>query len=180
MFKHYRFVLLLALVFVIGCSVANAGPSVSLLSFDSSTFTYIYRVIQGPAATSTLTDFNIDAYTKATDPYTMVSPQDNTHFGTSRTTWNNPVTHEAGIEYQFFGGFVKPGTVLTTPWVGDFTLIVPNTHPVPGRAITYGTDHILIAHDVSVPGPVPEPSSCIALGAMLAGMCPAILRLRRR
>ena len=181
MLKYYRTVLLLMAVCLIGCASAYASdPSVTLLSFDPSTFTYVYRVVQGLTAADTLTDFKVDAFTQASDPYTMTAPADGSHFHTARTTWSDPVTGGSGIEYQWYGGFVKPGRALTVPWVGDFTLQIQNTMPVPGFAYTYGGQHVVLRHAVNVPGPVPEPSSILALGAMLAGICPAVLRYRKR
>ncbi len=185
MFKSYRFVLALVAVCLLGCSAAYAqNPTVQLLSFDPATSTYVYQVTQGLDAVDSLTEFTVLALTSASDPYTMTSPSTGGFIGgwmTGRTSWINPDTGRSGIAYQWYNGYVKKGSGLAEPWVGEFAITIPGTQPVPGLVNTMGGSQVIVSHAVSVPGPiVPEPGSIVALGGMLLGMGPLALRYRRR
>lgn len=180
MLKYHRSLLLLVAIGLFGCSAAYAGipATASLFSFDPSTSTYVYEVIQGVDATDTLSDFGVQAYTGVDDVYAMSSPSTGGSWQTYVTYWD-PINEL--VEYQWNNGFVKPGRFLGgVPWVGYFTVQVPGTQPVPGRVWVMGAQQEITFYSVNVPGFVPEPSGIIALGTMLLGIGPVALRFRKR
>lgn len=179
MSKRYWLVLMLVIVCLAGSSAAYAAipATASLYSFDPGTCTYVYEVIQGLTATDTLTDFHVMAFTHASDPYTMTNPSSGGTWQQGLAIWD---VQEELIEYQWYAGFVKPGKFLTEPWVGYFTLTVPGTQPVPGTIWVMGSGQLITPYSDGVPGFVPEPSGVAALGVMLFGIGPMILRLRKR
>lgn len=182
----------LALAAALGLLTAGSGytdplPSVELVSYDPGTSTYLYRMTQALDGEYVLGEFEVDAYTSPSDPYTMSGPisnipwlDENAPWSHRDTTWD-PAQEQAA--YKWYGGLVPTGAYLEstfgTPWIGDFTLMVPNTQPVSGNVIVRSTD-LLWEHtygNIDVPGPVPEPSGLAALGTMLFG---AATLLRRR
>ncbi len=161
-----------------------AGPTVEYLGFDPATFTYTYEVTQGYDTEYGLGEFEVDAYTTAAEPYTMADPVENISFGTwqkAQVTWD-PVW----VGYKWISPGIPPGPVLEyysyPPWVGTFSLSVPDTDPVPGTLIVrpteYGVDPYL--YDSTVPGHViPEPTGLLSLAVTLGGLLPALRRLAR-
>jgi hypothetical protein len=178
MSKCYGFVLMLVIICFLGGSAAYAIPATATLdSFDPATSTYVYKVIQGLDATDSLTNFAVMAFTQASDDYTMTNPSSGGSWRQVQSIWD---VGAGWIEYKWYGGSVKPGKFLTVPWVGYFTLSVPGTQPVPGTVWVMGGTAVITSYSANVPGFVPEPSSVAALGVMLMGIGPMILRLRRR
>jgi len=185
MSRFFRVVVLGAVLGLIACSGGYTAPypTVQLLSYDPVTYTYEYEVRQDFDGVDGFGQFEVDAYTVQADPYSMSGPVSNINgneaWWTTRTTWSPPDPY---VAYVWYGGNVPPGFVLEqaygVPWIGVFTLTVPNTQPVPGMVIvTMATDGYKHAVNEDVPGAVPEPSGLAALGTMLAG---AAAKLRRR
>lgn len=179
MSKRYRFVLMLVIACLAGSSTAYAvvPATATLYSFDPGTSTYVYEVIQGLTATDSLTDFHVMAFTIASDQYSMTNPSSGGSWLQGRAIWDVP---QGLIEYQWYNGLVKPGKFLTEAWIGYFTLTVPGTQPVPGTIWVMGGQQLITSYSANVPGFVPEPSGVAALGVMLIGIGPMMMRLRKR
>lgn len=186
MSKSFRLVLMLVIASLVGGSAWAGIPSVSM-SFNPITFTYTYTVIQPADASDTLTDFCVLGVTEMTDPYVMTNPTSGgIPLGTppgwwqNRQTWTNPSTGQSGVEYRWYHGGVKKAPHSSLPWTGLFIIQVPGSQPVPGIVTTMGASQVINTYTIDVPGFVPEPSSVAALGVMLLGIGPMILRLRKR
>ena len=186
--RSFMFLVLAALVC---CSAVSAAPypTVSLLSFNPSTFEYLYQVQQDIDGVDGFGQFEVDSYLTTPGAWSASGPVSNLfgneYWMNGDLTWSNPPDPFVGAAYNWYGGNVPPGAVLSEffggqPWIGTFSLIVPDSAPVPGMAITVmATNGYRAASYVDVPGLVPEPSGFLALSVMLLGAVPVLRRLRR-
>ena len=186
MSSTFRLVLLLVIVSLVGGSAYAGIPSVSM-SFDPVTCTYTYTVIQPADASDTLTDFYVLGVTRMTDPYVMTNPTSGGNptgtppgWWNNRQTWTSPSTGQSGVEYRWDHGGVRKAPHSSLPWTGIFKLQILGTQPVPGLVTTMGASQLINSYSIDVPGVVPEPSGFAALGVMLLGVGPMILRFRKR
>lgn len=166
-FLVFSFVLILA---VVQCASADVFPTVTF-SFDQNTFTYTYTVTNPANSTYPFGYFQVDML----QPYTAVTSK------SSSDGWDSGYRRWSVDQLYHFAWWSAPpdGEVpAQTAWTGEFTLVVPNTRPVPGLVLTkdgVGGEQLL---QLQVPGPVPEPSGIAVLGIALTSLWK--LRPRKR
>lgn len=164
---------LLCLMFGAGTATADVFPTVSLTWDGVSTYTYHVSV----PANNSYPFGQLLIFTKATS------------WNGVEETWTQSGAWVGGVDQAWLSGFSEGDDGDTaewratgdqeaiSSWEGDFILIAPNTSPVPGQGMTKdgGLDSVNY-FDINVPGPVPEPSSMLALGSLIGLMVPVIRR----
>lgn len=192
MTKSFRITVLIALLALSTCTAAFATfPTVEYMGFEQASWTYTYKVTQWLTCENAFDDFEIDMYLPVGTAYTASGPFVGTPSGTS-LNWaihDGYVVNSGFMGVEWMGNeetVVWPGNALEEPWVGYFKLQVPNSAPITGPlgdAVTRWVGTIESEHStmgITVPGPVPEPSSLIALGGLCAGLLPMVVRRRGR
>lgn len=153
-------ILALAAVLVMAiCSMASAQvfPTVTLSSFDQATGTYVYTVTCQSNSTYPLGYLQIDTQMTSTGSWTMSGPVANNvnkNWPIKTIRWDGVNLKDSAIWDPTLRGTEIPAN---TAWTGVFTLVVPNSIPVPGFASTRdGQAASFKVHSVMVPGPKPS------------------------
>jgi len=189
-----RFVLLVAalgvLFLIVGPVLAEeiVYPSCEFVSFDQNTYTYVYKVtcydnqtypfgrLIVKANVANITPYK--PWSAPSAPYNCSPGPEVRNWSFSVSTWQwMPVRKDKAI-WTGSGEQVVPDHYA---WVGYFALIVPNSYPSGGIAVTMdGGEGTQYQHTVEVPGPapIPEPTSLVALGGGLIGLLPMVRRRR--
>jgi hypothetical protein len=168
---------------LLGAAIGSASaqdifPEVTM-SFDSFTSTYTYHVFVPQYNTYPFGQLLIFAHASSWNGY--------------EETWTIGGPIVGGQNMDWLAGFSAgdPGEdtcewralngqeVTFGPWEGDFIIVAPDTTPVAGQGMTKDGvegDHLF---DIDVPGNIiPEPSSLVALGSMIA-LAGGLIRRRR-
>ena len=169
------------LVLAAGSATAYIYPTVAF-SFDPGTYAYKYTVTVTPQDSFPLGYLELDTLVKnlAPNAWTMIGPVAGAvDANWSKTWWEWAPGCDAANWYvdQLQG----QQEIFPSNWVGEFTLIAPNTVPGDGFGLTMDGDEWSVnPFTVLVPGPtVPEPSSVAALGLGLLGTGSMLLRRRK-
>lgn len=161
-------------------------PTCEFVSFDPDTYTYLYKVTCYENQTYPFGRLIVKANVANVMPYKPwdappapfnCSPgPDVRNWSFSVSTWQWLPVRKDKATWTGSGDQVVPDHYA---WVGYFALIVPNSYPSGGVAVTMdGGEGTSYQHTVEVPGPapIPEPSSMLALGGGLVGLLPIIRR----
>jgi hypothetical protein len=162
--------------------LASTFPTVQFVGFNSSTFEYTYRVTHYSDGPYGFDEFEIDSWfapgISVTNTMTGAWVGGvNQAWPKRRTDWYDVPNGKSGKAFIWYAGNVLPNQ----SWVGDFKIIIPNSQPLPGSVYTSGggLTESRARHYVNVPSPIPEPTGVLALGSMIVGMTPILLRKRR-
>jgi len=175
-----RLLTVTAIVMVIGSS-ALATPSVTM-TFDPSTYMYTYRVTLLAGSGDDVNQFTIDAIADLSTAYTManVANIEGTSSGwyTRRPTWYDSNNHP-WTAYQWWNGNANRGGL---GWIGEFKLIIANSHPVDGHVVTKPLTSGATNYSQQVPmaNSLPEPGTLMGISAMLLGMAPILIKIRKK
>ena len=172
-----RFLTVTAIVMVIGSS-ALATPSVTL-TFDPVTYMYTYHVVLTVGSGDDINQFTIDAFTESGSAWTMANVLNLS--GTSgtwlktRTSWGGP----PWVAYRWYNGSANR---TNTGWIGEFKLTIPDSHPADGKVAIKPFSTTGYEMDVLVPrlNSLPEPGTLMGIGAMLLGMAPILIKIRKK
>ena len=174
------------LVFVIaalcsGMAAAQVWPTVTLDSFDTDTFDYVYKVVQPADATYDFGQLWIYGEMASESPFEWT-------FGVASPSpvdaWTKVISEdwESGKDAAVWIGdnnSVHKGA----EWIGYFRITVPNSTPVwqvnhamtaNGEAGSYNYSNV----DVMAPAAIPEPGSLMSFGLLAGGLIPFLRRRR--
>jgi hypothetical protein len=172
--------LIAAIVFVTSVACAAANPAVSF-AFNPATFEYSWTVNCTSATTVQFYQFTVYSTIPQATWITLGTSQSGPWVGGVNKGWT--YTASAGAGTNMNAKWDAPsgqGVAAGTTWTGVFKIIVPNTAPVAGQVKTYGGLATTNYVNTSVPGSmVPEPSSMIVFGSMVAGLAPFVIRRRK-
>lgn len=180
--KGLRAILVFAIVVLLsGMAVADVFPVVSLDSFDSGTFEYVYKVVQPATATYDFGQLWIYGEMASVAPFEWTfgaatpSPVD---------TWSTLISTdwEVGKDAAVWIGDLA-SVHKGSEWTGYFHITVPNSTPV------WGVGHAMTANgeagsynysnvDVFAPALIPEPGSLLSFGLLAGGLIPFLRRRR--
>lgn len=173
-----RLLTVTAIVMVIGAA-ALATPSVVLLSFNPTTFEYIYEVTLPTGGGDTLNQLTVNAY--------MIPAQASINHMADVTgnpgnggNWAKGLASWSGTTYKAYRW--RSGSA-TAGWVGQFKLTIPDSHLASGSNVVAtssmgGTTSFSL--DVPQMNLTPEPSALAGMSLMLLGIAPVLKRLRRK
>lgn len=174
-------VLVAAVIAVTSVSCAAAvNPTISF-SFNPTTFEYSWTVDCTSATTVQFYQFTVYSTIPQATWNTLGTSQSGPWVGGVNKEWTYTVS--AGTGTNMIAKWDAPsgqGVASGTAWTGVFKITVPNTEPVAGQVKTYGGLATTNYVNTSVPGAmVPEPSSLIVFGSMVAGLAPFVIRRRK-
>lgn len=164
---------------VIGpASAEDIVPNVTM-SFDYFTSTYTYHVFVPQNNTHPFGQLLIFAHASSWNGYEETWTIEGPIVGGQNMNWL------AGFSEGDYGDTCEwramTGQGVTFgPWEGDFIIVAPNTTPVVGQGMTKnGVLDSIHYFDIDVPGNIiPEPSSLVALGSIIA-LAGGLIRRRR-
>lgn len=169
------FVIGILVLMMAGSATAQYVFPTVTFEFVPANFSYIYTVTMTPQDTFPLGYVEVDTLVQngGLTPWTMLGPVANS----VDLNWNKASFPWApGCDAASWQVLTPEQEIFPSDWVGVFTLIVPNTQPVDGFALTMdGSEWSVNPFAIEVPGPgpiVPEPSGLLALSGLLgtAGM----------
>ena len=170
---------LLVVALAVICTGAVAEeffPSVSLQSFNPTTFEYVYRVDTPSNLTYDFGQLWVKGEMKSEAPFEWTfgaagpSPVD--AWITSIEPW------ATGKDAAKWISDLNPVSA-NTAWSGTFSITVPNSQPGAGYAVTANGDpEAYKEHEVEVMAPavIPEPSAILSLGLLAGGLIPLVRR----